>query len=98
MSAEEKAVAHCSLWPKVQPVRTSARSSVMPTPPVLQLSYPNANLGAQVVDICQDINSLQASIMQLISQSAVAVGAPLLQLAVLLPSEATNGVARVCCA
>jgi hypothetical protein len=48
--------------------------------------------------MCQDINSLQASVMQLISPAAVAVGAPLLQLAVSPPPEATNGVARVCCA
>ena len=36
--------------------------------------------------------------MQLISPLAVAVGAPLLQLAAAPPSDATDGVARVCCA
>jgi len=98
MSAEEKVGFHRSLWPKVQPVRTSARSAVMPTPPVLQLSNPDATLGAQVGAMRQDIDLLQASVMQLISPSAVAVGAPLLQLAVAPPPEAPDGVARVCCA
>ena len=102
MSAEEKAGAHRSLWPRVQPVRTTIRAgprpAVLPTPPVLQLSYPDANLGAQVGAMRQDIDRLQASIMQLVAPAAGAMGAPLLQLAVPPTVDATNDVARVCCA
>jgi hypothetical protein len=83
MSTEQKAGAHRSLWPKVQPVRTSVRAcprpDLLPTPQVLQLSYPDANLGAQVGAMLQDINRLQASIMQLVAPAAGAMGAPVLQ-------------------
>jgi len=102
MSAEEKAGAHRSLWPKVQPVRAAFRAgprpAILPTPPVHQLSVPDANLGAQMVAMRQDFDRFQAVIMQLVSPAAAAMGAPVLQLAVAPTPASTNDVARVCCA